>query len=64
MSELKDKMINFTDNNRGSICIDVTPLFHIDDMIPVLKAILMWKGYAMRTIDEVFDWELRELKDE
>lgn len=57
-------MVCLTDDNRGSICIDVSQIDHIDDMIPVLKAVLIWKGFAMRNIDELFDWELRELKDE
>ena len=45
----------------GSITIDVNYVSHIDDVLPILKAILVWMGFAMRTIDEVFDEELKEL---
>ena len=54
-------MINITEINYGSISIDVSNVCTIEDMLPVLKAVLIWMGFAMRTIDEIFDEELREL---
>jgi len=56
------KTINLINKEQGSICIDVTHASHIDDMIPMLKAILIWQGFAMQTIDDIFDEELRELR--
>jgi hypothetical protein len=43
------------DDELGSITIDITGLGHIDDAIRILKAILLWWGFAMRTIDDVFE---------
>ena len=54
-------VINITKYDYGSISIDVSNICTIEDMLPVLKAILMWMGFAMYTIDDIFDEELREL---
>jgi len=54
-------MINLEKIDYGSISIDVSHIYQIDDMIHILKAILMWMGFRMQTIDEIFGEELREL---
>ena len=54
-------MINLTKNDYGSISIDVSNTCTIEDMLPILKAIFMWMGFAMYTIDDIFDEELKEL---
>ena len=54
-------MINLTKDDYGSISIDVSNTCTIEDMLPVLKAILIWMGFAMQTIDSIFDEELKEL---
>lgn len=51
-------------DRHGTIIIDVSDVSHINDMIPILKAILIWKGFGMQTIDDVFDRELKELGEE
>ena len=56
-------VINLTKNDYGSISIDVSNVCTIEDTLPVLKAILMWMGFAMHTIDNIFDEELKELGD-
>ena len=53
--------INMISEDCGSITLDVLPEPGIDDMIRIFKAIMIWMGFAMRTIDEIFDEELREL---
>ena len=53
--------VSLVKEGAGSITIDVSHVSHIDDVLPVLKAILMWMGFAMQTIDSIFDEELREL---
>ena len=55
-------MINLTKNDYGSISVDVSNICTIEDTFPVLKAILMWMGFAMQTIDDIFDEELKELE--
>ena len=57
-------MINLTRAEYGSISIDVSQICAIWDMLPILKAILVWMGFSMHTIDEIFDEELRELNNE
>ena len=55
-------MINLTKNDYGSISIDVSNVCTIEDMFPILKAILVWMGFTMSTIDDIFDEELKELE--
>jgi len=50
-------VINITKNDYGSISIDVSNACTIEDMLPVLKAILIWMGFAMQAIDSIFDEE-------
>ena len=57
-------MINLTKNDYGSISIDVSNVCTIEDMFPILKAILVWMGFTMSTIDDIFDEELIEMLDE
>ena len=54
-------VINITKIDYGSISIDVSNICTIEDMLPVLKAIMIWMGFAMHTIDSIFDEELKEL---
>ena len=55
-------MISVVDDT-GSITIDLPRDPTLDDMVYMFKAIMMWRGFAMRTIDSIFDEELRELDD-
>ena len=55
--------INVINEDYGSITLDVLPELGADDMVRIFKAIMMWMGFAMRTIDSIFDEELRELDD-
>ena len=54
-------IVSLVKEGTGSISIDVSNICTIEDMLPVLKAILMWMGFAMQTIDSIFDEELKEL---
>jgi len=47
----------------GSIALDVLPEPGIDDMVRIFKAILIWMGFAMWTVDNIFDEELKELRE-
>jgi len=55
-------MINCTIEDYGSISIDITSIEHIGDMVPILKAILVWKGYSLYTVDSVFAEGYKELE--
>ena len=55
-------MINIINGDYGSITFDVLPEPGIDDMVCIFKAILIWMGFAMQTIDDIFDEELKELE--
>jgi len=56
-------MISVVDDT-GSITIDLPSDPTLDDMVYIFKAIMMWRGFAMRTIDDIFDEELKELGDD
>ena len=55
--------VSLVKERAGSITIDASHVSHIDDVLPVLKAILMWMGFAMQTIDSIFDEELKKLEE-
>ena len=56
-------IVSLVKEGTGSITIDVSYVSHIDDVLPILKAILVWMGFAMYTIDDIFDEELKELEE-
>ena len=56
-------MVSLVKEGTGSITMDVSCVSHIDDVLPILKAILIWMGFAMRTVDDIFDEELKELDE-
>ena len=56
-------VINIAKYDYGSISIDVSNACTIEDMLPVLKAILIWMGFAIQAIDSIFDEELKELEE-
>ena len=48
----------------SDLIIEIPSEANVGDMVRIFKAILMWQGFAMRTADEIFAEELRELKEE
>ena len=55
--------INVINEDYGSITLDLLPELGVDDMVRIFKAILIWMGFAMYTIDDIFDEELKELEE-